>query len=808
VIEDPAGPIGPDEAKAIDTSDDWVHQTDFLMTRDKEAQEWWARVATNAFGGFSTHNFHDLWKGKATMGNWIGGVIFESPSGLNRGRATSSALMEMFHRRIMKRIGGDFQNFSYAWAKENNHTWRGTGRNISSEGKRAWSRELYLEMNDRRLGKKSKRSEHIRGAADRLAASGEEGFNVLRGRKGQRAVDGFEEGTGVKYQAGYLPYRIDGFVINKLLREGVTGKELERAMAKGYRAAGMDTKKDAEAVAKAVIARARTNDYLMDSSVDTLLSGDGRAFLAESLRISGMKQDDIDSLMRRIMGDQAERGKESFAKGRNELDFSIEITNTTGQKLQLVDLFDMDIDTIWQRYARQASGSAALARMGIANRAQRKVVIAALQAEQRAVGDVVSESDLMDAMFSHFDAGPVWGFSGGQTNKGIGRIAATAKRLANLGLLEKLGLTQLGELGAVVAQQGATVFYRRGIKPIFDKALRDKDAELLEDMSYIIGEIGMDQKYYAEWRDLDDVGKAAEATLYEKVQQNISDVTSNASFIQNYMNLFNHVRGYQQRVAVMGMIDKVFRELKRGNVEDFALRARRDLGLDRDDLDTLIDLMDDPDMVQWDPTGKFINRVFFDNWDPDFADVFGSSLTRHMNQVVQKSMAGEQDAWMHTGWGAIMTHLLTFPLAAFQKQFLRNASYMDAQAFAAMWQGLVTATMAVHIRDIVDGREDTTANRVKRGFNYNNMSSWAPMVIDPVATIMGQDDWRYNQYGPTADLTPVVFSQMNDLRRAPGAVINAVTGADDFDYYDRQALKAIPYAGTFFASRMFEKPDD
>jgi hypothetical protein len=446
--------------------------------------------------------------------------------------------------------------------------------------------------------------------------------------------------------------------------------------------------------------------------------------------------------------------------------------------------------------------------MGITNRAQRKVVIAALQAEQRAVGDVVSESDLMDAMFSHFDAGPVWGFSGGQVNKGIGRIAATAKRLANISLLEKLGITQLGELGAVIAMTGMRTFYRRGIHAWMDKGLKAEDKILMNDLSYVIGEIGMDHRYYNEWRDLDDVGRAAEATLYEKIQQNISDVTSNASFIQNYMNLFNHVRGYQQKVAVAGMVDKVFRELKSGNIENFAKRAQRDLGLSRDDLDTLMDMMEDPTMVQWSPDGTYVQRVFFENWDADFAEVFGSSLTRNMNQVVQKSMAGEQDAWMHTGWGSLMTHLVTFPLAAFQKQFLRNAQHLDVQAFAAMMQGMLTATVAVHIRDVIDGREATTTDRVKRAFNYNNMSSWAPMLIDPVATFMGQDDLRYNQYGPTADLTPVVFSQLNDMRRVPGAMINAVTGADEFDYYDRQAMKAIPFAGTMFISRFFEKPDD
>ena len=807
VLEDPAGPIGTPEAEWIDFADKWRNDSNFLDSKAADSQTWWAAVATNQLGGFSTHNFHDLYKSPAAMANWIAGTIFESPSGLGRGRLTASTAMEMYHSRIQTPIAGGTDPLMHLWAQENGQTWGNTGYHISNAGKRAWSRELMLEMSDRALGKTSTRNKHIRDAGDLYDAAGLEAHSVGRGRDGQRSLDGFEPGTGVEAKSGYNPYRWAGFQINKFMRDGFTLQELVDGLADGYRRAGMDTGKDAEAVAKAVLLRARQGDFGFDSSVGTMLSGDGRTFLKENLALSGMSQIDIDNLMRRLMGSAEEAGKESFAKRRNELDLAVEITSKkTGEKIQLVDMLEQNMHRTWQRYARQMSGAAALARKGVTNRVQRKTLIAALRAEQRAMGLEPTDADLMNAMFSHFDAGPVWGFSGGQINKGIGRMAATAKRLANISLLEQLGITQLGELGAVIAQMGPVRFYKRGIEPWFNPMLREENGKLLDDTRYILGETGLDHRQLAEWLDLDDVGKAETRTLVEKIQQNLSDWTSNAAFIQNYLNLFNTVRSYQQKIALMGMVDKVFRELKfNGGAEGpFLKRATKDLGLDLEILQELEIMMNDPKMMTWSDDGKYVLRMNFEAWDPDLAETFGAALVRNKNQVVQRSMAGEQDAWMHTGWGSLMTHLMTFPMAAFQKQFLRHASQLDLQAFSALSFGMLTALVAVNIKDAASGRDDTAEGRMIRAFNYNNMSSWVAMVWDPAATVTGQNDARINNFGPYSSMIPPTLTQLDSMRRAPGAVINALAG--DFDYYDRQALKALPFAGTLVVSRMFKKP--
>jgi hypothetical protein len=196
----------------------------------------------------------------------------------------------------------------------------------------------------------------------------------------------------------------------------------------------------------------------------------------------------------------------------------------------------------------------------------------------------------------------------------------------------------------------------------------------------------------------------------------------------------------------------------------------------------------------------FVNRINPDQWDADQALTFGAAITRNMNQVVQKSMAGEADAWMHTTVGSLITHLKTFPLQAMQKQFIRNARHMDQQGLNTVLMGMATAGAAVMIRDLIDGRERDPADLAKAALGYSNMTGWVPMAVDPVMTVLGLEDYRINQYGPHSQATVPALDWTNRAMRLPGAAADQLTG--QADWHDEQSLRALPYANTVFLSWM------
>lgn len=809
VTPTPGAPVTPmdgnltDAVKDIGTmSDNWRHDSDWQDWKVADNNEWWAGVALSGAFNLTTRNFRELYRSDSSTLNFMLGNIFESPNGMGRGKFTAAAGMEMYHRRIAHKFTTPLKTEAVDWARRN-----GTvrlGAVPAQESLLAFNREVMAEMNDRMLQRApvAPRDPAIIRAADALDAASKEAHGIAQGRSGQLAVDGFDN---IPARSGYSPQVWKGTQIQALERSGrVTRRAIVQAMTTAYRNAGMDMAKDARAVAEAVVARSVAGADEVDTSLVALLSGDGREWLNDSLQRNGMPEAQRGALLTRLTGNVEERGKEGFSKMRNDIDTATPVTTTDGSNLQIMDLMDRDIHGVWQRYTRRLSGSAALARVGITNRAQREQFITAAQAQQRALGEDVVDGDTLRAMLSHFNGGPVHGKGLGSYEQGVMPEAALVKRMTNLSLLGKLGMAQAAETGASVASVGLRTWLDRGPMALFRKELKTANDALLADLSFITGELGRDQHMFAEHLDLDDMNVSDRHAMFTFAQ----GLSQKASYIQGYVSLFNTVRGAQQKTAALGITDKVFRAIKTSVdtgaplPDSFVSRARADLGLFPDDLVELEQLVTNG-TVEFATNSRgqaYVNRINADRWDADMADRFGATITRHVNQVVQKSMAGEQDAWMHTTLGSLLTHLKTFPLQAMQKQFIRNARHTDMQSLNLVYMGMATAAAAVMIKDAIDGKERSVADTARSAFGYSNLTGWVPMVVDPTLTMLGMEDHRINAFGPHSDITPASLSWANNALRLPGALVDTATG--EADYYDRQSIKALPFMNILGLSRI------
>ena len=548
----------------------------------------------------------------------------------------------------------------------------------------------------------------------------------------------------------------------------------------------------------------------------SLLQGDGKEFLRDSLERGGLDKDHVDGIMKRL-GDAAdERGKEGFAKRRNSLDLYEDVlTEADGlsDSVKIVDLLDGDLSGTWQRYARRVSGSSALARQGITSRAGRNTVIAAVHAEQRALGEAITPAQELHAMFSHFDGGAVKGWSELITGKGsepasAGPAAALAKRMVNLAWLGKLGMTQLGETGAVIHQNGIQTFLQTSGLRNFAEEIKAGNKALLDEMSFLVGAIGEDQRLFAQHLNLDEVSGIDGTDFMSRANKFASD----ASYVQGYVSMFNTVRGWQQKTAALGVVNKVFKELRAAAElgEELApgrkARMWSDLGLDGETL-TRLDQLIASGVIEFSPEG-FVNRMNIDKWDGDLQDIVGSSITRNINQVVQKSMVGEQDAWISTGFGSVLSHLKTFPMGATHKQFARHFRHNDPEAYGVVVAGLATAGIASILREGLDqagGKESewmSSKDHAKRAFGYSNMTGFMPMAYDPLMTVLGMEDKRFNQYGRHSEIMPPVLSWANDAIRLPGALGASLTGTADYD--DMKAKRTLPFANTILFGQMMQ----
>jgi hypothetical protein len=765
-------------------------------------------VSTSRLSYLSGTNFQSaLANSEASVSLYLGRNIFESSTGILRGEANAAQLSPMYTGQIAQETMY-VPRIRVAWAQQNMPstmtTIKGKVGGTTQAATRAFNRLVILERNARQSGAAFTSTKgattndvHILEAADMYDKAAPVALQRMQGFDGQTPVRGAKE---IDANPHYTPQRANGSAILGYVNDGtVTRKEIRAAMAEGLRSGNeMLTPKDASLIAEAMVARAETKQIGSDVQSMALLEGDGADWLEDTLKANGVSKRQTDSIMKRLRGDKAERSKIGATKRRNTVDMSLPIGES---ELQLVDIFDMDLDTSWARYAREVGGASALARHGIDSKAAREEWITAMQAEQRAMGEEVMHANELRAMFSRFDGGPPLGwspFAPDAAPVAAEQWVGDLQRMTNLAWLNKIVFAQSGEYGQMIWQAGLKESFETIAMRQLDTALRAQDKQLLDefggDFMYTVGK---DELVFNSHLDLDDMHDKADTSILAKIRKG----TQEASRIQGMVTFFNALKGSQQKTAAKMAMNTIFRDIQRGfdtpsgTVTDHQRKLLwNNFGISDAFLLDLEDLVKSG-AIEFDAAGH-VMKLNADQWaSPAQRHKFGALIMRNIDQVVQKSAAGEQDAWMSTVWGKMMIHLKTFPMQASQKQLVRMLRNGNAEALGATMFGLMTAGMASVVRAGMDGKLDdmTFEDHAQRAFGYSNMTGFIPMAVDPALTMLGMDDRRFNQYGKHAEIGNMASLQWaNDAIRIPGAVGAAVTGTANYD--DKAALRTLPFA--------------
>ncbi|MDG1314190.1 MAG: hypothetical protein P8P29_01530 [Flavobacteriaceae bacterium] len=764
-------------------------------------------VSTSKLSFLSGTYFHSrLANSRASTALYMARNIFESATGVLRGEDNAAMLSTMYTGQIAQEIR-HVPEVRAAWAQQHMPgvmtTIRGKVGGTTQAATRAFNRLVILERNARQNGAEFTATKgattndvHVLAAADMYDKAAPVALQRMKGRDGQTPVRGARD---IADNPHYNPQRANGSAILGYVREGrVTRREIRDAMASGLRSGNENLKpKDAKLIAEAMIARAEAKQAGADMQAMALLEGDGSDWLEDTLTSNGVSKRQVAAIMKRLRGDKAERSKLGATKRRNTVDMSIQIGDSD---LQLVDLFDMDLDTSWSRYSREVGGASALARHGIDSKAAREEWITAMRAEQRAIGEEPMHPNELRAMFSEFDAGPKLGWSPFApdaapvaTEQWVGDL----QRMTNLAWLNKIIFAQAGEYGPMIWQAGLKESLDTIVMRQLNAAFREQDARLLDefggDFMYTVGK---DEIIFNPHLDLDNIHDIADRGILAKIRKG----TQEASRIQGMVTFFNALKGSQQKTAAKMAMNTIFRDIKRGfdlpggTVTDHQRKLLwNNFGISDAFLLDLEDLVHSG-AIEFDAMGH-VMKLNGDRWSPAHREKFGALIMRNIDQVVQKAAAGEKDAWMSTIWGKSMTHLKTFPMLAPQKQLVRMLRNGNAEALGATMFALVTAGMASIVRAGFDGKLDdmSAEDHAKRAFGYSNMTGFVPMLVDPGLTMMGYDDRRFNQYGKHAEIGGMAALQWaNDAIRVPGAAIAAASGTANYD--DKAALRTLPFA--------------
>lgn len=717
--------------------------------------------------------------------------LMENSTGILRNNDNAARIGRMYEKDLGQHVI-ELEDSFVSFAKAQNAGWLETNWNTQLRDR--FNREVVAEMNARRWDGASKSTDPaIVKAADALDNFHAKEVDVMKGRQGEIPLHGADTLQKTK---GYIGQKWSGRNIAKMIGDGVQRAEIWKALSEAYRDMHPNmTLKDSVIYAKAVINRAEKSDAEMSTSMLGILQADGRTELAETLRRQGnMSEQQIEKFIERMTGLIEERGKVGSLKSRVDVDARFVASNG----IKVMDLLDTDLSTIYPQRTRKSAGLSALARKGITSKADWDAWVEAMQAEQRARGkseidksSVLNAADdflnadrhvdveFMDHMYAYFSGAPLGG--------GLSPVYSRMRKLTNLGLLNKLGLTQMYEAGNTMAAIGVSEYFRR-LPDAIQSALKDKDSPLMAEMR-VLNVFQPEERLFRG----DLTFEFEKRSTQGEFMRGVDRLLNKGQQLQGYTSGFNHIRRIQQSIAITGTADRLARHFRDGGLVSDARLT--DLGFTPASMASFEKYVKNGTVEFQD--GSLL-RLNMDKWDVADRESVIRILNSRTDQLVMRAIAGESSYIFHRdGIAQLFFHLKSFALMTMEKQFLRNIRLADGETLAQFAYGLgVTASLAM-IRNTLDGRTDRNdpLSLARTAMTMNHMTGWLPMWVDPIAGLLGMGGIsgyanRGDVIAPSASIS--YANKALELAALPVTALNGLSNSEI------NALSAIPLIGNYY----------
>lgn len=708
-------------------------------------------------------------------------TLFESPDGIYRNNESAAMIKTLLDNRGWKDFAEEVDSATRDFGKANGYSF--SDRVLRSTVERDFQAKVMHTVNEINMGRDvSDGDPHVMRGVEALRKYGEFMRKEAMGPSVEHAVPGFEAmpDTGKVY----MPQRWKPEHVRETARKLGNGSvkagkdALAERVAKAYMTTneGM-TPESALVIARAVVNRMIKKGVGIDANLQGMLHGEGRLLLQDALTANGMPKAEVDDFLNKLTGVKEDKGKVGHARQRTPIDTALVIDG-----VRMSDLMDDDLMRSMARYHDAMSGRIAMARHGIKSRDQIENIKNTILQEIHDHGKNPTGVDrkFLDYMFSHFEEGPLGG--------GIDPWARRAKAVANLGLLNKLGLTQLAETGPMIAAAGWQNFVAS--HPMLAKMFagdRAMGAKVSEELGWMAGNLGY-EKGMLRHGIMEDMRANAHGGAVHAFGQWLDAVTAKGQRWQGMATLYYKIVDEQTNIAQMSITNRLFRDLRDG--KNVSMRTK-DMGLSSAQVEQMRKYVQDG-VIEFNQYGH-VDRLNADKWTPEMRDAYGAASTRFAYQFVQRTLAGEGLHAGHTTLGSLLLHLQTFALTAVKKQAFRNA--LNGDMIGTTTYGLATAGLACGVKAFLDGRYEqlTPAQVMKSAFAMSNNTGWLTYGSDPLFRMLGVDSLVTSGYGKyNAGVRLPALDTVYKMAGIPAAAVAPSKSAKDI-----QALKVTPLIGNF-----------
>jgi len=622
-------------------------------------------------------------RSKSKVTRYLGGMLFESASGMGKRRSTVAIEYERMQlgykwMAIPTLKESLIQGLS---AKERALYYVGGAKEAEM---RVW-REVEVERQKRRqavqtgVRHESTAPEHIKKAADVMDAFYEK--VVEDGLLAKNPLAGFVKGGGT---VGHIPYQWNSEKISKLYREDPTRfKAFYDNLVQQYIEKFVDPAVTAlpdkgpvtpdeimtlrEALTKKVA-------HVVDNKISTIMADPHSRVDGADLQFEVIAGD----LMRenfagqQITPEVIQQFKEQLAhkrqdRRRTELDLLREVNGAA-----LLDFLDYNAISQVTHNAHRWAGLNALARRGFTD-------IADVAAAKKAMRHDKATQAEMDAVDFGFRA-----YGLGQLRNHERAAFGTLRNFTFAATMGKLGLPVLADAANVISAVGV-----RGMMSVIGRGFA-KNTALLEQLAIDApGLLGQDYRLTSLTPDVSATGRmmVGEGSTINRVSQRAAQAVS-------YLSGANHIQKLLHKAFLPVFAEDVLGTIN-GKNGGMSLARMVDLGIDRDVMARIKTQLD-----RYDAGRERGGRLNWDMWDDQqAADELKNAFHRGTYQVFQRAMVGEQPMWMTDSTiGSLVGQFRRFGMIAAEKQAARNLAIGDENTTLSFVLGATWATMLYYAR--------------------------------------------------------------------------------------------------------------
>jgi len=765
------------EDDILDVANDWA--TDNQIQKQLDDSGTHKAAVMGRYLGLAS-DFTRLIKHPSNVVKKLSYDLLEGGTGTLKQGKTAAMYKDVYERRILSKGLVPLNENYTTWAKDHNLNFM--KRNFHTDGYDKFYDEVRNVLEHRALDKA------VPEAHPSVLAAADAWDDMMKNALEIGQKSGVESLQGIPTKSGYVPLHWNGQKIMKM------GKpKAQKLITEAYKSVGIDEDM-AQKVARAVVKRALDKRAGVDADISGLLQKNQRAQLAEQLNHMGLSEKEVNNFVKQLDAREAQAGP-GFTKGRTKIDMTLDVNGA-----RVIDLVDNDLNTIASSYAREISGSAALAKKGITSEGKwRALKSAALKdnARIKALGETGDDglAEHLDDVRSYFSAFPV----AGGIHKNARRIQQTAT-ISSLGLV---GAAQLAELGTVVGRLGIKSAAKNmpAVNELFTLATKVRSGKdpIIDELRPLLGDFDYDHLLYRPDIILDD--KITDAVDSGSFMKMIDKGLGKANTALGYASGMNSVRHFEHQLAAKMIVNKFADLAVNPDKVSKSLARLEDIGVDAKDLTKITKSINK--YAEFNDNGT-LAKMNLDKWDSELAETFAFAINKHTAQVVQRQLAGETSNWMHKTIGSLLTQFRHFPIVAYEKQLLRNIRHHDQAFYTTMLYGFGVSYGIQAIKAGLAGDDINSPDTVKRAVNYMGMATVAPDILTIAAQLnIAPEALNFRKVGHTGsradqfdliDYIPAA-GQVNKMAKLAALPGKALTG-DVTESDVRAGWMALPFATT------------